>query len=351
MQHQPNPDGLYDTVVDGRSYNYCNSDVPIRDGVIDTIAEEYTGKTTSVDIEAPDDTTHVVSGDGEVPNKETLISELNDAAAAFDSHPVSLLNNLFGAHLGPLHYTNQSAHFVVGDEVYEADGHRGTDSLPDAFKRLGVKLAHTLEGFQIAQSKTYHWKQDLSWSETESEQADPIDEDTDEQSEYRTDKSDRDEEPSPPSVSNCWIINAHAIFPAQRLGQTINIGSIGATHLIHQTERISEETLLTKRQSQYRAMHSLEEWIEEYPAANSYEMEFEEIVKEVFDLSDSGCRSLQSGIKKRKQAAFETLRELDESRCLGRAMDNYAETVEDVARLAWSGAIKRHGLDDIQDAD
>lgn len=340
--HQPNPNGLYDAIVGDRSYNYCNSDVPIRDAVIDKVVENHEGETTSVDIEAPDGTTHVISGDGTVPDKETLITQLDDATDALGSRPVSLLNNLFGVHLGPLHYTNRSAHFVVGDEVYEGNGQRGTDALPSEFEQLGVKVAHTLEGFQIAEQKQYHWKRDLSWTETQHEATGTLDA-LNKQNEHQVDNPDRVEESATPPVSNCWVINVPSIFPAQRFGQTLNAPSRTTIDLIQMAEGLFDRTLLTKRQAQCRAIQNGEVLIDDpnIDHDHSDDMEIETIIKKTFDLSDSGYRSLQSSMEKRKREAFQTVRRLAESDEFSFVMEEYAETIDELGELAMLGAKHR----------
>lgn len=347
--HAPNPDSLYDQIISDATYEYCSkTNTPVRDSVIDTVVAEFEGQSGSVDVEAPDGTTHVVSGEGAIPDKETLIQQLNAATQALGSRPVSLLENLYCVRLGGLHFTDESVHIVVGDEAYDGTGQRGTGDLPDDFSQLGVKVAHTCEGFVIGESKDYHWRDELSWTKIQSDVMDQVygneaGRDSDRDGDF-DDRPGFKSHPSGvgavPAVSNCWVINLPSVFPAQSFGQATNPPVSSLLWAIEKTERLVEETLLTKRQAQYRAIKTGKYLIDDpnHDYNQSVDAPFEEIVMQTFDLSESGFRSLQSNIKDRRRKAFQTVRELSDSDDFTYVMEEFAETIDELGQLAILGA-------------
>lgn len=327
--HQPNPDGLFHEIVTDTTHEYCSSGTPISDTSIETVVEEYQGEDSSVEVEAPDGTTHCISGTGAVPNKETLIEQLDTAATELNPYAVNTVTDLRGVHLGPLHYTDQTVHFVVEDDPSDRNPQRGDGGLPDLFEKLGVKLAHTIEGFHIAEHKPYHWKRDLPWSITSAES----------ETAFSQGGLDLPGDFSSVPVSHCWVINVEALFPAQSLGQAMNPPASTVTAALKQTEHVFDETLLTRRQAQYSVLDDLELSLTDprHQFDESRDMEFDEIVKATFHLSDSGLRSLTSTIDSRRRAAFQTVRRLSESDEFNYIMAEHAETIDQLATLAGLG--------------
>ena len=328
MAYATPPPTLYDEVIETREYPTVNSTkLPIREDVITAVAE-HEGK-TELELERPDGTTHTLSGDTPIPDREQLVDDLIAAQRAFDDLPVSTLNNLYDGRLGPLHYTDTTAHFTVSESIFSARPQRGTGGVPEQFTELGVKAAHLKEGFEIAASLPHHWADDLGWEITQTEQ-------------YQGTMGDGEipEDRAPPA-DECFVINVPSVFPAASFGRATDAPAEIVTSAISRTERLLDETLLTKRMAQLQS-------IEQYHTILQSEIDrglidstgvgsVDEVAQDTFGISASGVASLRSQMNERKTKAFETVRRLSDSDDFNYVMEEFAETIDELGELAMLG--------------
>lgn len=328
MAYATPPPTLYDDIIESRDYPTVNSTkLPIRENVITVIAE-HEGE-TELELERPDGTTHTLTGDTPIPDREQLLDDLVAAQRAFDGLPATTLNNLYDGRLGPLHYTDTTAHFTVSESIFSARPQRGTGAVPKEFTELGVKAAHLKEGFEIAASLPHHWVDDLGWEITQSE-------------EYRGKMSDGEipEDRAPPA-DECFIINVPSVFPAASFGRATDAPAEIVTSAISRTECLLDETLLTKRMAQLQS-------IEQYHDILQFEIDrglidstgigsVDEVAQDTFGISASGVASLRSQMNERKTKAFETVRRLSDSDDFSYVMEEFAETIDELGELAMLG--------------
>jgi len=328
MTYSTHPATLYDEIIEDRDYTTVNgTTVPIRTSVIDELTE-HTGK-TELQLERPDGTTHTLTGDEPVPEREELLDALVAAQRGFNDLPVTTLQNLYGGRLGPLHYTDTTAHFTVSEAIFEARPQRGTAPIPSEFRALGVKAAHLMEGFEIASSLPHHWVDDVGWEITRSEQ-------------FRSAMEGDDiPEDRAPAVEDAFIINVPSVFPAQSFGQATGAPAEIINQAISRTERTVDETLLTKRMAQLDAIeqfHDVLQFQVERRTIDGVEMgDVDSVAQETFDISQSGLASLRSQVKDRKHKAFETVRRLSDSDDFNYVMEEFAETIGELGELAMLG--------------
>jgi hypothetical protein len=328
VTYPTHPATLYDEIVEDRDYCKVNATtIPIRPEVIDEVVT-HAGE-SEIGLERPDGTTHTLTGDTPIPEREELLEDLLAAQRAFDDLPVSTLNNLYGGRLGPLYYTDTTAHFTVAESIFEARPQRGTGPLPEQFQLLGVKAAHLNEGFKIASSLPHHWVNDLGWEITRSEQ-------------YRSAMEDREipEDRAPP-IEECFIINVPSVFPAQSFGQATGAPAETVNGAISRTERTLDETLLTKRMTQLDAVEQYHAILEaeagRSPIKNEELDDVDTVARRTFHISESGLASLRSQVKERKHKAFQTIRRLADSDDFNYVMEEFAETIDELGELAMLG--------------
>lgn len=324
------PEGLYDSIIDDREYPSVSSTmIPVRESVIDRISE-YAG-TTEIRLDRPDGGTHILTGEEPIPERDELLEELAAAQQAFGGYPVSTLKNLHGdaGRLGPLHYTNQTAHFTVGQSIHDARPQHGTGPVPEQFQSLGVKAAHLAEGFEIASALPYHWVTDLGWSISRFEVMQSCEEGV----EIPEDRS--------PSVDSCFIINVAIEFPAQRFGDVTAAPAEVVNSAISETEQVLDETLLTKRMAQLGAIErEYDILLGEVDRGNveiPERLEVDTVVQKTLDISESAVASLRSQRKKRRREAFQTVRRLSDSDDFNYVMGEFAETIDELGELAILG--------------
>jgi hypothetical protein len=328
MAYPTHPESLYDEIIDDRDYPTVNSTtIPIRTTVIDDIVTHTGDK--EIQLERPDGTTHTLTGDTPIPDRDALLNELVAAQRAFNDLPVSTLNNLYGGRLGPLHYTDQTVHFTVSESIFDARPQRGTGPVPEQFQSLGVKAAHLAEGFEIARNLPHHWVNDLGWEITRAET-------------FQTAHGNADipEDRAPP-VEKCFVINVPSVFPAQSFGQATGAPAEIVNGAISLTERTLDDTLLTKRMAQLNAIDRRHKMlhseidrglidIQSLPDADT-------VAQETFHISASGLASLRSQVKDRRRKAFQTVRQLSKSDDFNYVMGEFAETIDELGELAMLG--------------
>lgn len=328
MTYATHPESLYDEIIEDREYiTVSGTTIPIQTSTIDAI-QEFTGE-TEVQLERPDGSTHTLTGEQPVPGREQLKEELAAAQRAFEGLPVSALNNLYGGRLGPLHYTDTTAHFTVGESIFSARPQRGTGPLPNEFRTLGVKAAHLYEGLEIARSLPHHWVDDIGWEITREET-------------FRSSREgDEIPEDRAPPVEESFIINVPSVFPAQSFGQATGAPAEFVNNAISRTERTLDDTLLTKRMAQ---LDAIEQYYKLYQAEGSpgnldqpLTKDVDTVARETFNISESGLASLRSQVKTRKQEAFETVRRLSDSDDFNYVMEEFAETIDELGELAMLG--------------
>jgi len=328
MTYATHPDSLYDEIIEDREYITVNgTTIPIQASTIDAI-QEFAGD-TEIQLERPDGGTHTLTGEQPVPNRDQLKENLAAAQRAFEELPVSVLNNLYGGRLGPLHYIDTTAHFTVGDSIFSARPQRGTGAIPEEFRSLGVKAVHLYEGLEIAQSLPHHWVDDVGWEITREET-------------FRASMEGDDipEDRAPP-VEECFIINVPSVFPAQSFGQATGAPAEIVNNAISRTERTLDDTLLTQRMAQ---LDAIEQHYKLYQAEASggnldqrLRKDVDTVAQETFHISESGLASLRSQVKTRKQEAFETVRRLSDSSDFNYVMEEFAETIDELGELAMLG--------------
>ena len=328
MAYATPPPTLYDEIIETQEYLTVNSTrLPIREDVITAVAE-HEGE-PELELERPDGTTHTLTGDTPITDRERLVDDLVAAQRAFDDLPVSTLNNLYDGRLGPLHYTDATAHFTVSEGIFSARPQRGTGAVPEEFTKIGVKAAHLKEGFEIATSLPHHWVDDLGWEITRPEQ-------------YQGTMGDGEipEDRAPPA-DECFVINIPSVFPAASFGRATDAPAEIVTSAISRTERLLDETLLTKRMAQLQS-------IEQYHAVLQSETDrglidntgvgsVDEVAQDTFGISASGVASLRSQMNERKMKAFETVGRLSDSDDFNYVMEEFAETVDELGELAMLG--------------
>lgn len=335
MTYATHPDSLYDEIIEDREYiTVSGTIIPLQASTLDAI-QEFAGE-TEVQFERPEGGTHTLTGEHPIPDRDNLEEELAAAQRAFDSLPVSTLNNLYGGRLGPLHYTDSTAHFTVGESIFGARPQRGTGPVPDEFQLLGVKAAHLYEGLEIARSLPHHWIDDVGWEITREEG-------------FRAsmEGDDISEDRAPP-VEECFIINVPSAFPAQSFGQATGAPAEIVNSAISRTERTLDNTLLTKRMAQ---LDSIEQYYKMYQAEvnrgllnQQLTKDVDTVVQETFHISESGLASLRSQVKNRKQEAFETVRRLSDSDDFNYVMEEFAETIDELGELAMLGTKYREEI-------
>ncbi|MEE6209504.1 hypothetical protein U3A55_04945 [Salarchaeum sp. III] len=328
MAYATHPDSLYDEIIEDREYITVNgTTIPIQASTIDAI-QEFSGE-TEVHLERTDGGTHTLTGEQPVPNREQLKKDLAAAQRSFNALPVSALNNLYGGRLGPLHYTDTTAHFTVGESIFNARPQRGTGPLPEEFRTLGVKAAHLYEGLEVARNLPHHWVDGVGWEITREESFR-------EATEGKSIPDDR-----APPVEECFIINVPSVFPAQSFGQATGVPAEIVNSAISRTERTLDDTLLTKRMAQldaieqYYALYQAESHRD--PLDQELSKDVDTVAQETFHISESGLASLRSQVKTRKQEAFETVRRLSGSEDFNYVMEEFAETIDELGELAMLG--------------
>lgn len=334
MAYVSHPPSLYDEIIEDRDYCKVNgTTIPIREGVIDEVGE-YAGQ-KEVQIERPDGTTHTLTGDEPVPERDELLNDLLAAQRGFSGTPISTLGGMPAVSIAPLHYTNTTAHYTVTDEIFDASVDGSAEPVPSGFKSLGVKTAHLHEGFKIADNLPHHWIDDLGWLIPRHEV-------------FRTlDLWDEEGEnngvtaiPHPPQ-DDCFIINVPIAFPAQGFGQTTDAPAKITNSAIKHTERTLSNTLLTKRMAQLDAVKTRYEILKHEMERGSIDQreldDIDTVVQETFGISASGLASLKSQTKERKRKAFQTVRRLSDSDDFNMVMEEFAETVDELGRLAYLG--------------
>lgn len=342
MAYADHPDALYDAIIDDRTYPTVNgTTVPVREQVIERIAT-HAGE-TRIELERPSTGVHTLVGSEPIPERDQLLKQLAAAQNAFDRQPVSTLSNLHGdaGRLGPLHYTNQTAHFTVSENIEEAFPQHGTGPVPEQFQELGVKAAHLAEGFEIANSLPYHWVTGVGWEVTRFESIEAATED------------EHPPENRAPPVEDCLVINIAIEFPAQRFGDATTAPSGFVNQVVARTEQALVETLLTKRMAQLEAIEANCEILIDDVEQGALDVEISElrdldaVIQETFDISESALASLRSQREERLEKAFETVRDLSESDDFNYVMSEFAETIDDLGRLAMLGSeYRREVLDE-----
>jgi len=328
MTYANHPPTLYDEIIEDRDYcRHKGTNIPIRTSAIDEIASR-SGQ-SEIQLDRPDGTTHTLTGDDPIPPREELLDDLLAAQQAFEDRPVATLNNLSGGRLGPLHYTDTSAHFTVGTDIFDARPQRGTGPIPEEFTSLGVKAAHLCEGFKISNNLQHHWIADIGWEITASEQ-------------YRAAMEDAQipEDRSPPE-EKAFIINVPSVFPGQSFGQCTDAPAEVVNHAISKTENLLHKTLLTKRMAQLKALEQSHKMLAGEMDRGNVEMrelaDVETVCEKSFNISASGVASLQSQMKDRRRKAFQTVRRLSTSEDFNYVMEEFAETIDELGELAMLG--------------
>ncbi|MFC7076112.1 hypothetical protein [Haloarcula halophila] len=330
MAYADHPASLYDEIIEDRDYITVNgTTIPIRTSVIDEITE-YTGE-TEIHLTRPSGDTHTLTAETPIPPRDELLGNLAAAQRAFDDRPVSTLQNLFDARLGPLHYTDTTAHFTVGEAIFDAHGQHGTGPLQGHFQSLGVKAAHLSEGFKIASTLPYHWVDGVGWEITRQEL-------------YRAKMGDGEipEDRAPP-IEDCFIINVPSVFPAKSFGQATNAPAEIVNRTISRTEQTLAETLLTKRMAQLDAIEQQHALLTTTIERGNLDRDLDEVpdldtvAQQAFGISASGLASLRSQVKDRHNKAFETVRLLSESEDFNYVMEEFAETIDELGELAMLG--------------
>jgi len=331
------PEGFYDQLLTDRDYcTVAGETIPIRQAVVEEIAA-HEGE-TELTLERPDGTAHPLTGDEPIPAREELREELLVAQRAFDREPVRTLRSQFDVPLGPLYYTDRTAHFVVPDDISEAPGESGVGNVPKQFQSVGVRAAHLAEGFRVASALPYSWFEDLGWIVPRSaymhklklDTASP-DDDSGEtaNTQEKTDEADEGYELSA-TPESCFIVNVPSVFPARAFGATAEFSTKRAADAIAQTEQYLEQTLLTRRMAQLEALERECEIAER-------KVDPDVVAQSAFDISESGLASLRSQRRRRREEAFETVRLLSNSPAFDLVMDEHAETVDELGQLARLG--------------
>lgn len=328
MTYAEHPPSIYDKIIEDRDYPKHNGTIiPVRNSAIDEIAA-HEGE-TEIRLDPPNGATHILTGDAPVPPKDELLDALAAAQNAFNDQPLTTLTNQHGGRLGPLHYTDSTAHFTVSEAIFDAHPTRGSPPIPEQFQTLGVKAAHLNEGFKIASNLPHHWVTDLGWEITPQEQFS-----------HAMEGDDLPENRAPP-IEECFIINVAIEFPAQSFGQATGAPGEVVNHAVARTERTLTETLLTKRMAQLHA-------IEQAYGVLDFEADrrlldgddlpdMDTVARETFGISQSGLASLRSQVKERRAKAFETVRLLSESDDFNYVMEECAETIGELGELALLG--------------
>lgn len=327
MAYPEDPPTVYDEIIEDRDYATVNgTTVPIRESVVDEL-DAHVGE-TELQVARPDGSTHTISGDGPIPPREDLLQALLATQRGFKDRPLTTLTNLFDGRLGPLHYTDATAHFTVSDAIFSAWPQRGTDGVPEQFQSLGVKAAHLLEGFAIAENLPHHWVDDLGWEITQREYT------------HLLDGGDIPEDRAPP-VEECFVINVPIAFPAASFGRATGAPSQLVNQAIAQTERTLERTLLTKRMAQLDAVEThrslLQTEIEHGQIDAPEPDDVDTVLRATFNITESGLASLRSQVTARRREAFETVRQLSDSEDFNYVMAEFAETIDELGELALLG--------------
>ena len=331
------PEGFYDQLLTDRDYcTVAGETVPIRQAIVEEIAA-HEGE-TELTLERPDGTAHPLTGDEPIPSREELCEELLAAQRAFDGEPVRTLRKQFDVPLGPLYYTDRTAHFVVPDNIFETPGESGVGNVPEQFQSVAIRAAHLAEGFRVASALPYSWFEDLGWIVPRSaymhklklDTASP-DGDSGEtaNTQETTDEADEGYELSA-TPGSCFIVNVPSVFPARAFGAAGEFSTKRAADAIAQTEQYLEQTLLTRRMAQLEALERGCEIAER-------EVDPNVVAQLTFDISKSGLASLRSQRRRRREEAFETVRLLSDSSAFDLVMDEHAETVDELGQLARLG--------------
>lgn len=328
MTYANHPPTLYDEIIEERDYPKHNGTViPVRNSAIDEIAA-HEGE-TEIQLDRPDGTTHTLTGDEPILSRDELLDTFASAQKAFNDHPLTTLTNQYGGRLGPLHYTDSTAHFTVGESIFEARPQRGSPSIPAQFRTLGVKAAHLNEGFKIASSLPHHWREDVGWEITSREQFN-----------HAMQDEDIPEDRAPPA-EEAFIINVGIQFPARSFGQTTGAPAEVVNHTISRTEKTLSETLLTKRMAQLDAIdqgHGVLDSQADQRVIDGDELpDVDTVAQETFGISQSGLASLRSQMRDRRDKAFETVRRLSDSDDFNYVMEEFAETIDELGELAMLG--------------
>jgi len=329
MPYAPQPEAIYDSILAEREY--CTVDgeqIPIRAGVVDEVVA-HEGD-CYITLERPDGGEHELSGDEPIPPREELLEELVAAQRAFEAEPIRTLKNQFSVSLGPLHYTDTTAHFVVPNAVFEVNPQHGVGNIPEAFQQLGVRAAHLSEGFQIASHLPYHWHEDIGWTITRPEMVGRL------SLEKNQDPPDDDMSSRRPPIEECFIANVPSAFPARSFGEATQAPGRLVNEAVAKTEKLQNETLLTKRMAQLVAVERIYAMLETNRDLE-VQKDIDTIARETLSISESGLASLQSQRRKRKDQAFETVRTLAESDQFNYIMAEYAETIDELGELAHLG--------------
>lgn len=327
MAYPIDPATIYDEIIEERNYCPVNgTEIPIRESVIDKLAE-HVGE-TELQVTRPDGTSYTLNGDGPIPPREDLLQSLLAAQRGFNNLPITTITNLFEGRLGPLHYTDTTAHFTVSDAIFNARPQRGTEGVPEQFRSFGVKAAHLLEGYEIATNLPYHWVDDLGWEITQREYVNLLD------------GAEIPENRAPP-VDECFIINVPIVFPAGSFGRTTLAPSTIVNSAIKETERSLDTTLLTQRMAQIDAIethHSILQTEMDRGLINVSDLDdVDTVLQNTFNITDSGLASLRSQVNTRRRKAFETVRQLSKSDDFNYVMEEFAETIDELGELAMLG--------------
>lgn len=327
MAYPMDPTTVYDEIIAGRDYcNVNGATIPIRESVIDEL-NEHVGE-TELQVTRPDGNEHTISGDGPIPPRDDLLQALLATQRGFKDLPLTALINLFDGRLGPLHYTDATAHFTVSEAIFSARPQRGTGGVPEQFQSLGVKAAHLLEGFAIVENLPHHWVEDLGWEITQREHVQLLD------------GGEIPEDRAPP-VEECFVINVPITFPAASFGRVTGAPSQLVNQAISQTERSLERTLLTKRMAQLDAVEThrsiLQTEIDRGQIDAPEPDDIDTVLRATFNITESGLASLRSQVTARRREAFETVRQLSDSDDFNYVMDEFAETIDELGELALLG--------------
>lgn len=329
MAYASDPAAVYDALIEDWEWvTHNGTTVPVREETVDEVAE-HVGESV-VEIETPGGTTRTLTGEENILSREYVVEQLAVAQQQFADRPVSTLTNLRDTRVAALHYTDSSAHLVVGQDAFEARGQRDTGPIPHLYESLGVRAAHLIEGFKIASNLPHHWVDDLGWPATPTEEimaADGMQEVPDDRA---------------PPAEECFVFNVPSAFPAQSFGQVTGAPAELVNYAIAMTETTLDETLLTERMAQLcaveRKYETLQREMERGLIDDSELPSVDDVARKTFNITESGLASLRSQTKTRRRKAFQTVRTLSESGDFNYVMEEYAETIDDLGELAMMGA-------------
>jgi len=326
------PDAIYDEIIETPTTIRKGQQIlPITEDTISLILEHSGSKT--IELTTPQGNEQTITGRGEVPEtRERLIDLLYKAQKDFKYNGFITLDNLSDPRLGPLHFSNSIARFAVKDDIFNARGQRGTDELPNHFKHVAVKAAHTAEGLRIANELPHHWAKEAGWGTTMREELSRITGENPEEQELDIDPE------------NCWIINVPIEFPAQRFGQVTNVPSRIVMSAIRQTEMTLKETLMSKEIAQLKgieeAIASLEINIAQgkiHPNDLNETDNDQIMAKTLNKTGDNPIKKIKNKKQDERRKAFQTVRRLSNDENFNIVMAEYAETISDLGLLAMAG--------------